>query len=159
MRVPHLLHAALYSIKHSEKGNCRTQSVMLDEKAPHAGKIFPTRWPMVQTALADSFGLDIPAILTVPGILSHLITKCMPTNKSCFYSFSTAPCHFMACCSKSVPEHPLQYASIPQDVSTIHRPNYPSSSGCWSDQEKHNLAQVPKADGHRFQLFLMSNNT
>lgn len=72
MRVPPAC-CTLLNQTHAVKGGIPKLNVLCwMEEAPHAGKICPTHWLMVQTALADSFRLDILAILPLPGILSHL---------------------------------------------------------------------------------------
>ena len=65
------------------------------KKHPMPGKIFPTLWLMVQTAFADSYYLFL--------VSCHLLSPsaCQQTTAA-FTRLSTAPCHFMAPCSKSV---------------------------------------------------------
>lgn len=81
----------------SERGHSQTNSTCGAgwKKHPMPGKIFPTLWLMVQTALADSYYLFL--------VSRHILSPsaCQQTTAA-FTRLSTAPCHFMARCSKSV---------------------------------------------------------
>lgn len=149
MRVPPTC-CPLLNQTHAVKGGIPKLNVWCWlEEAPHARE-------NLSNSLAHGSDCFCWLILPVPGILSPLITKCMPTNNSCFYSVE----------HRAVPFHGtlqqirngynmLQYLKMSQQFSL---PNCPSSSGCWSVLHL-NLDQVPQADEHRFQLFVMSNYT